>query len=389
MPDFVWGKDSVPAAPDSGFVWGKDSAPAAPTPSLGESIFEGGGQGASLGWKDEMVAGWKALAKHALPKSLGGTDLPMGEQYKQDLAIQRAQDEAARKANPKAYIASNVAGGIIPTAAATYATGGAYALPMALAQGGAAGAGYSNATTAGGLARDAGVGVGLGALGYGAGQAVGQAGAGLGRWAGAGSRQATSRAAGKAADEVAANIASVRGSLGGEVQKGQRLVENLRRLGTQLSPEEQAAATQLEQRLEQSARNALPSQAGTIATKDAKLAALKSGASQSLKDRTTDLLSTDEMKRQVLARVLRYGPVAVGSFLGHHIGGPLGGSVGALAGAGTRPMVRSIARMGNNPAVQKALYDAVENAAPASGQFLKRAIQAASLGPAQQAALAQ
>jgi hypothetical protein len=358
------------------------------TPSVLRSAAEGVLTGGGYGWRDEMVGGYKALAKRVLPKSLGGTDLPLAEQYRQDRDAVRSEQEGFRKAHPVAYGAGEVAGGMVPGTVATLATGGAAALPMALAQGGAAGAGYSNADTAGGLARDTGLGVGIGALGYGAGQAVGKAFSGVAGLAGRGVRLAESRAASRAADEIAAEIASARGSLGGEVQKGQRLVENLRRLGPQLTPEEQAAVAQLEQRLTQSTREALPGQVGTINAKDAELAALQQGASGALKDRTAQLLSTDEMKKQLLTRALRYGPVAAGTALGVAVGGPIGSGIGALAGAGTRPMIRSLRNLAKNPAAQKAVLEAVEDAAPQFGTFLRRAIQASAAGPLTQAAVA-
>jgi hypothetical protein len=357
-------------------------------PSTVRSGAEGALTGGGLGWRDEMVGGYKAVAKHVLPKSLGGTDLPLGEQYRQDRDAVRSEQEGFRKAHPVAYGAGEIAGGMVPGSVATLATGGAAALPMALAQGGVSGAGYSNADTAGGLARDTGLGIGIGALGYGAGQAVGKAFSGMAGLAGRGVRLAESRAAGKAADEIAAEIASARGSLGGEVQKGQRIVENLRRLGPQLTPEEQAAVAQLEQRLTQSTREALPGQVGAIDAKDAALSAAKQGASQALRDRTAELLSTGEVKQQILSRALRYGPVALGTALGSAVGGPFGTAVGALAGAGTRPMVRSMIRLGKNPAVQKATLEAIENAAPQLGTFLRRAIQASATGPLTEAAVA-
>lgn len=369
----------------------KRLAPAAPTqrqPGQLEAGIEGGLQGASLGFGDEMRGAGVAAIKKLLPQSLGGSTRPMAEEYRAERDRARAENTAGEKAYPKTYVGSQIAGGLAPQAAANFVTGGTAALPMALAQGGAAGAGYSNADSPSGLARDAAVGVGVGGIAHGAGSVLGKTLAALGGRAAGGARQAESRAVGKAADEITAQIAAARGSLGGEVQKGNRLVENLRRLGPQLGPQEQQIVADLEQRLTQSNLQSLPGQAATIATKDAELAALKTGASQALKDRTADLLSTAEVKRKTMERALRYGPVAVGSLAGHVMGGPLGGAMGALAGAGTRPMVRSMIRLGKDPAVQKAVYDAVANAAPATGTFLKRALQAAAIGPGQEAALA-
>jgi hypothetical protein len=51
-------------------------------------------------------------------------------------------------------------------------------------------------------------------------------------------------------------------------------------------------------------------------------------------------------------------------------------------------MVRSMIRLGKNPAVQKATLEAIENAAPQLGTFLRRAIQASATGPLTEAAVA-
>lgn len=336
--------------------------PAAPPRQVGkaEALLRGAAQGATLGFGDEMEAGWKHL--------VGGAD------YKSTRDQLRADEANARTQHPTAYLGGEMAGGAAPGIAATVLTGGAAAGPaLAAGQGAAQGAGYSNASDARGLSRDSAVGGGVGLLGYGASKAMGSAASRLAGWARAGSTRATANAAQKTADKVAEQIASARGALGGEVQKGNRLVENLRRLGTPLGPTEQAAADDLEQRLAASNLQSLPDQAGIIATKDAELQALKSGASDALKSGTAELLSTAEAKRQLSSRALRYGPVAAGTILGTAIGGPVGSAVGALVGAGSRPMIRSVIRLGQTPAVQKAGFDAIAGAAESTpGDILRQ-----------------
>lgn len=355
--------------------------PAAAPPKVGtpEAVLRGAAQGATFGFGDELEAGWKHL--------VGGAD------YTKTRAQLRSDEANARSQHPVAYTGGEIGGSLLPSAVAAMATGGTSlapsmakaGLPMAAGQGALQGAGYSNADTAGGLARDSALGAGVGVAGYGLGQTLGAVGRKVAGSARGLAVRAEAKAADKAAKEVADGIASARGSLGGEVQKGNRIVENLRRLGPDLSPEEQAAAQQLEERLSASAREALPGQVSTIAARDADLAAAKTGASEAFNARKTDLLSTDEMKRQVLARALRYGPVALGSLAGHYVGGPIGGTVGALAGAGTRPMVRSVLRMSTNPAVQKAVGDFIaEGANGPTAALLRRAIQAAPVAATQQ-----
>jgi hypothetical protein len=83
-------------------------------PSAIGSFVDGVGQGGTLGFGDEMEAGWKAIAKKLLPKSLGGTDKSLSDQYREDRDIARARLEASRKANPGSYFAGNVTGGLAP-----------------------------------------------------------------------------------------------------------------------------------------------------------------------------------------------------------------------------------------------------------------------------------
>src|SRR3954470_15281238 len=75
-------------------------------PSIPESMFFGGVRGASLGFAPKMEAGYKALAKRLLPKSLGGTDKPMGAQYDEDLAAAQGRYATEKAANPTAYAAA-------------------------------------------------------------------------------------------------------------------------------------------------------------------------------------------------------------------------------------------------------------------------------------------
>src|SRR6185295_12744881 len=139
-----------------------------------EAAFAGLTQGASLGFGDEVKAGWRSL----FPKNLGGGD------YKATRDQLRAENKSAQQQHPWAYGAGEVAGGALPAVGLGMATGGTAvapmlgkaALPLAAGQGALQGAGLSDAATAGGVARDASVGGGLGVAGYGAGQALGLAG---------------------------------------------------------------------------------------------------------------------------------------------------------------------------------------------------------------------
>lgn len=342
----------------------KLSGPAgAPPRQVGkaEALLRGVTQGATLGFGDEVEAGWKHL--------VGGAD------YKSTRDQLRKDEGQAKDQHPAAYLGGEVAGGAAPGVAAMLLTGGV-ALPAAIAskaplvlsagQGALQGAGYSDASDARGIARDSAVGGGVGVLGFGAGKVLGSATSRLSQLARGGSARATAAASQKAADEVAAEIASARGALGSEVQKGSRLTENLRRIGTPLTPEAEAAAQDLERRVGASNLQSLPDQASAIAAKDADLQALKQGASGALKDRTAEMLSSGEARSQLLARLKRYGPPMAGSAIGSYIGGPVGGAIGAAAGAGTRPAIQSLMRLAKSPAVQKAAFDALATGAESS-----------------------
>lgn len=368
-----------------------------------EALLRGTAQGATMGFGDELEAGWKSM--------LGGG------KYKDIRDKLRGDEQNAQSQHPYMYGAGEMAGSLAPMAAGGGATAGTRLL-MAAGQGAAQGAGYSNAGDARSLVRDTALGAGVGVGGFGLGEALSGVGRGLVRFARRGSTAAAAKAGEQAAEEVAAKIASAKGALGGEVQKGSRQIENMMRFEESLTPEQRAVwnelqlsaertpagtlktayetgtlpvaaptaaeripATQtavgpvqaLRERVAQSTLDALPSQADTIAANDAELAALKQGASEAFNARKGELLAPGEALRQLKARAWRYGPVAAGTLIGTSIGGPVGSAVGALAGAGSRPMIQSMRRLAQNPAVQKATFEALANAADSKpGDLLRQ-----------------
>jgi hypothetical protein len=362
-------------------------------PSQPASAFEGALQGASLGWGNKMEAGWKALAKRLLPKSLGGTNLPMGEQFKRDLAARRAYTTSAKEANPDTYFAAELAGGAIPGTVGTIATGGAGALPMAVGQGALAGAGYSDADSAGGLARDALVGGGVGLAGHAIGSGLGAAMSRLRGFAASRVGQAASRAAAQASEEEAAKIASLAGKYGGELQKGSRIGENLGRYGTKLSPAEQAAADAVKARVESGSLAALPGQAGTIDASEQALRAAQAGAPQAIAQRTAEL-SKPSFGADALSFAKSYAEPLVWGVAGQQGAKALGldpkeqAVIGAVAGGigGRTRAGKALAYRLNRPGNQQAMWGAVESAAPTIGAVFRNAI-AAGRAPATAGAL--
>jgi hypothetical protein len=297
-------------------------------PTAREAFGRGVAQGATLGFSDELagLAGGAGVPRQepslVLPKRLLSPaayaqnfeatrpDVQAVQASEADRAarsaafagardVERAKNEAAQQPHPRLYLGGQLFGGMAPAALAAPATG-AQAVLQAAGQGATAGAGYSDASEAKRLVGDTALGGTLGLLGHAAGQGLAK---GL-SWAGGKARQigdlARARAGAQAAGEVAEQVASARGALGAEVQKGSRYVENLMRLGESMTPEQQALYAQLEasgvvpklqQAVAQSTLERLPGQASTIATKQAALDAAASGAPQAVAERTQSLLT--------------------------------------------------------------------------------------------------
>lgn len=155
-----------------------------------ESGLRGAGQGATLGFLDELMAslGTKGASPSQVvadPKKAIQTEKQMMKDYDQNLAEERDKFKASAEANPWTSGVAEVAGGILPglltgggAAAANVAKTGANlgakaAMKSAAKEGGklgakygaASGAGYSEAEDLEGLASDVALGTGAGALG--------------------------------------------------------------------------------------------------------------------------------------------------------------------------------------------------------------------------------
>lgn len=364
---------------------------AAAAPSVGrtQSGVLGAMQGGSFGFGDEIAGAVSAVLPEALRMeedrkavAPGLSDLVKGsagdtlaDRYHRARDYYRQKNAAAQEANPGTYLTGQI-GGSVATGKGLPVKGVTGALSAA-GQGLAQGAGYSNADSATGLAGDTALGGGLGLLGNAAGRLLGAATSKVARTARGIADAARARAGVQAAEEAAGVVQSAAGKLGGEMQKGSRQVENLMRLRESMTPQQAAIydelvkrgiVPELQQSVAQSTLETLPEQAATIAARKAELAAAQQAAPAAAASRATDLLSTDEAKRQLAARAWRYGPPAIGSLVGSAIGGPMGTAVGFLAGAGSRPMVQSMRRMAKTPAVQRALGEAIEGAASRAGE---------------------
>lgn len=118
-----------------------------PDVSKFESALRGGAQGLSLGSADEGSAAIRAVKDYLLNKFEQG-ESGYGDIYRRLRDESREKDRLAREANPKTFMGSQVAGAILPAAAATIGTKGA-ALPAVAgrlgAMGVAEGLGHSEA----------------------------------------------------------------------------------------------------------------------------------------------------------------------------------------------------------------------------------------------------
>lgn len=135
-------------------------APPPAPPSMGESLARGAGQGATLGFGDEINAGVQALGIKALGQT--GADKSLGQLYRENRDTFRRENDAAKKEHPYVYGAGQIAGGA-PLALATGGGGTARLIGTSAALGGATGLGESTAADVGGMALDAGKGAAIGA----------------------------------------------------------------------------------------------------------------------------------------------------------------------------------------------------------------------------------
>jgi hypothetical protein len=374
-----------------------------------ESGARGALQGASMGWADEGAAAIDA----ALPSFLrnetsaravapGLSDVVAGntadtwrERFGRAREFYRNRNATAEASNPGTYLAGQVGGAAAPALIGGAPLTGAKGLLVAAGQGAAQGAGYSEDEGLG-LARDTALGGGLGVAGHGVGTLVGKGAAWAGRAGRELVRSGTARAGAQAAKEVTDEIASAAGKVGGEVQKGSRQVENLMRLEAAMTPQQRALYAQLEaqgivpalqQSVAQGTLDALPGQAGTIAARQAELAALQSAAPQAAAQRTAALLKP-QVKTDVKSFLKAYAEPMAWAVGGQQVGSALGldpAAQGALAGAAG--LVGGRTRAGkalwtrlNRPAHQTAAGRALENLSSAAtgsrAEALRRLMEA-------------
>lgn len=158
----------------------------------------------------------------------------------------------------------------------------------------------------------------------------------------------------KAAADAAAETASARSYAGNAAQNAYKQMQVLASKAEQgaLSPDEAAVWKSLQ---EEYLRKAQEKLIPAATAKEVSAKAFKE-AIDSEADRAAELaahrLSGKEAKNQVMARVKRYGPAAIGGALGGAIFGGPGAVAGVPIGLYLRPAIQASMRMAKNPAVQ-------------------------------------
>lgn len=316
-----------------------------------------------------------------------------------------AKQEAATERDPVGSMAGKVLGSV-PAALATGGSTLAGAVGGGALLGGAQALGESEADLTRGevgqALQDTAGGAAFGAAG-------GAAGHGLARLGGKVAQRIAGRAAPRAAaagaeiDRLAVEgnrqrLRELAGKLGGEVQKGSRMAENLRRVGGRLDPADAARLQQLdpelralEQRVAGSNLGDLPGQVGDI---NAAELAFREAVQDSPANVARLAAEIGNPMNQLAPRLQRYLPPVLGDIVGGALGGQslagglartavgaglgyaygdTGGAVtGALAGAGMRPAFQAVLRGIRHPSVQKSVWGAVQRLMEATPGVLGR-----------------
>lgn len=377
-------------------------------PSELESGARGLAQGATLGFADEIAGGAEALLD-----KLKGAHEALGELYVKHRDESRKNFKKAEEANPNAFGAGKLAGGIGSQAALALATGGT-SIPEQMALG-AAGGGLNALGEAPELDKDTAGQVAIGTLG---GAAAGGIGAGLGKLAskglnalgggiaeaaGAKEAAAAEQLAQRGAQEAAETTATARGTAGKAIADANATLRTLRESLSDpgVSAERKQAITdflqsdagaQLRESVVGNALEAAPEKVG--AAENAK--ALYKAAAEAEPDEAKRLAdyygSPKYLGQQALDRAKRYGPRALTGLLGmgHGVGGIAeGAALGQIAG----PAKDSLRRLAVLPGAQKMAFgafkkvgQALQTNPDALGKYGAVLARAASEGPQQLAA---
>lgn len=190
----------------------------------------------------------------------------------------------------------------------------------------------------------------LGAGGAAAGKIIGKGMDAAGRKMGAIAEKVNA----KAAADAAAETASARSYAGNAAQNAYKQMQVLAGKAEQgaLSPDEAAVWKSLqEEYLKKAQEKLIPAAVAKEVSSKAYQEAIATEA-QRAAQLAADRLSGTEAKNQVMARIKRYGPAAVGGAIGGTLFGGPGAVAGIPIGLYLRPAIHASIRMAKNPAVQ-------------------------------------
>lgn len=317
---------------------------------------------------NRILATAQGGAQGLVPQAAGLRALATGGDYA------KARDEAravVNAATEEAGLGYEVAGAILSSGLVAPESMGAR-LALSAGVGGVGAAAESDGDLEA-TAKGAGLGLLAGAAGEALGAGVRKAASKL--WSGA--DEALARQTAKDVATVEKEIASLSGQLGGETQKGSRMLENIQRgaagvtdlggtgaVGNQLQGRLIAAlrepgAQDLAEKVAGSALQKFPGQKATIERIEAELAAKVAGAANEARQKTADYFATSVWQGEIKDRIKnvlapRFGLAAIGAVTGEllgsaagferHEGGFLGFGMGGLNSPGIRQMTKNLGR---------------------------------------------
>lgn len=317
---------------------------------------------------NRVLATAQGGAQGFVPQAAGLRALATGGDYRQ------ARDEAravVNAATEEAGLGYEVAGSILSSGlVAPESMAGRLALSAGVGGVGAA------AETEGDLEAVA-KGAGLGLLAGGAGEALGAGVRKLGSKLWNTADEALARQTAKDVATVEKEIASLSGQLGGETQKGSRMLENIQRgaagvtdlggtgavgddlQGRLIAALREPGAQELAEKVAGSALQKFPGQKATIERVEAELATKVAGAAEEARQKTADYFATSIWQGEIKDRIKnvlapRFGLAAIGAVTGElmgsaagferHEGGFLGFGMGGLNSPGIRQMTKNLGR---------------------------------------------
>lgn len=325
--------------------------------------------------KNSAIEGMSGIEKFNAGMGKAVYDLGRGAGQLTGYLDQKDIDEARKLDAPLMKTSEgswgNVTGNVLSSVPAAFVPGANTAVGASLI---GAGMGALQPTSEGeSRINNAAIGGAAGLAGYGLGK-------GLNKAVSAASNKVSSierKVAERAATDAAAETASARSAAGTAAQDAYRQLEHLRDLGAlrSLTPDEAMIAAQLEKELAgKAAEKLMPAAARKAATAEAYKQATETETKRAA-ELAAQRLGTGEAKSQLMARVKRYGPAALGGMAGNLLFPGLGGAVGGAAtGLVLRPALRSMINLSKNPAVQRQMLSPIANSGLLSDPNLPRVL---------------